>query len=146
MRHPKQTPHLFPRSRAFAATTFLLAGCGALAMAHDGPKPPEDELQLPLLLAGGEAGVAGVAGVAESPQTIATRWAAACMAAIDAWQHGKATTVQADLLNWLLANGILRNDIHELGDSLPLLVNEYRQIEEGIPKFVEWFKTYYQLG
>ena len=39
MRHHKQTPHLFPRSRAFAATTFLLAGCGALAMAHDGPKP-----------------------------------------------------------------------------------------------------------
>ena len=104
-------------------------------IAHDGPKPPEDELQLPLLLAGGEAGVAGVAGVAESPQTIATRWAAACMAAIDAWQHGKATTVQADLLNWLLASGILRNDIHELGDSIPLLVNEYRQIEEGIPKF-----------
>ena len=98
-------------------------------IAHDGPKPPEDELQLPLLLAGGEA------GVAESPQTIATRWAAVCMAAIDAWQQRKATTVQADLLNWLLANGILRNDIHELGDSLPLLVNEYRQVEEGIPKF-----------
>jgi hypothetical protein len=98
-------------------------------IAHDGPKPPEDELQLPLLLAG------GVAGEAESPQTIAARWAAACMAAIDAWQQGKATTVQADLLNWLLASGILRNDIHELGDSIPLLVNEYRQVEEGIPKF-----------
>ena len=96
---------------------------------HDGPKPPEDELQLPLLLAGGEA------GVAESPRTIAARWAAVCMAAIDAWQLGKATTVQADLLNWLLASGILRNNIHELGDSLPLLVNEYRQVEEGIPKF-----------
>jgi hypothetical protein len=98
-------------------------------IAHDGPKPPEDELQLPLLLAGGEA------GVAESPETIAARWAAVCMAAIDAWQQGKATTVQADLLNWLLANGILRNDIHALGDSIPLLVNEYRQVEEGIPKF-----------
>jgi hypothetical protein len=98
-------------------------------IAHDGPKPPEDELQLPLLLAGGEA------GEAESPQTIAARWAAVCMAAIDAWQQDRATTVQADLLNWLLANGILRNDIHELGDSIPLLVNEYRQVEEGIPKF-----------
>ena len=98
-------------------------------VAHDGSKPPEDELQLPLLFAGGEA------GVAESPQTIAARWAAVCMAAIDAWQLGKATTVQADLLNWLLASGILRNDIQELGDSIPLLVNEYRQIDEGIPKF-----------
>jgi hypothetical protein len=39
-------------------------------IAHDGPKPPEDELQLPRLLAGGEV------GVAESPQTIAARWAA----------------------------------------------------------------------
>jgi hypothetical protein len=101
-------------------------------IAHDGPKPPEDELQLPLLLAGGEA---GTVGAAELPQAIAARWAAVCMAAIDAWQQGKATTVQADLLNWLLANGILRNDIHALGDSIPLLVNEYRQIEEGIPKF-----------
>lgn len=101
-------------------------------IAHDGSKPPEDELQLSLLLTGGDA---GEAGVAESPQTIATRWAAVCTAAIDAWQQGTATTVQADLLNWLLAGGILRNDIQELGDSIPLLVNEYRQIDEGIPKF-----------
>ena len=98
-------------------------------VAHDGPKPPEDELSLPLLM---DVGPAEVAATAE---TIAARWANVCTAAVIAWHAGQATTVQTDLLNWLLANGLLRNDPRELGDWIPQLVNEYRQVEEGIPKF-----------
>ncbi|MFM8804223.1 MAG: DUF1549 and DUF1553 domain-containing protein, partial [Planctomycetia bacterium] len=102
-------------------------------VAHDGPAAPEDDLHLPLLLAG------NTADAPPSPQAIAARFAAVCTAALDAWQQGTATTVQADLLNWLLAHGILRNDLRDLRDGSPvpilLLVNEYRQIEEGIPKF-----------
>ena len=111
-------------------------------VAHDGPQPPEDELWLPLLLVedGPAAGMPIAGGHAAdrdgaSPPAIAIRWARACTDAIDAWRQGRATTVQADLLNWLLANGILRNSTAELGDWIPLLVNEYRQVEEGIPKF-----------
>lgn len=98
-------------------------------VAHDAPKPPEDELPLPLLIVGDET------EAVPSPEAVAARWARACGAAIHDWRHGRGTAVQVDLLNWLLRMGILRNELHDLGESIPPLVNEYRQIEEGIPKF-----------
>ena len=98
-------------------------------VAHDGPKPPEDELLMPLLFLGDKA------DTVVSPQAIATRWASAARAAIESWRRGEATAVQAELLNWMLDNSVIRNDIHEMGDWIPLLVNEYRQVEQGIPKF-----------
>jgi hypothetical protein len=106
------------------------------SVAHDGPQPPEDELRLPLLLA--EEGLVADSPAkdgAAAPPALAARWARVCTDAIDALRQGRATTLQADLLNWLLASGILRNSTAELGDWIPLLVNEYRQVEEGIPTF-----------
>ena len=91
---------------------------------HDQPQPPADELDVPLLIA--------AAGGEHAPAAALT---AAGLAAVDAFAGGDASAAQAQLLNWLITAGLLRNRAAEFDEHTRLLVNRSRQLDEQIPRF-----------
>ncbi|MCA9180671.1 MAG: DUF1553 domain-containing protein, partial [Planctomycetales bacterium] len=90
------------------------------AVLHDAPHPPLDELtRFQPLLAG------------EPPQSfeqVLDRYAGWFQGALQAWGEERATTDDVWLINWLLANGLLRNQLEE-DPALAELVTRYRQTE-----------------
>ena len=90
------------------------------AVLHDGPHPPLDELtRFQPLLAGPPP---------KTIEQIVERYASWFGGAIQAWSEGRATSDDVWLINWLMANGLLSNQL--AGTTvIEKLVDRYRQTE-----------------
>ena len=95
---------------------------------HESPSPPQDELRTPLLF---------LPPAGESPldHDWAGLWKAVCDTALEHWMQDKALPEEVTLLNWLIAEGVIRNQIGKLPKPLKELASDYRKLEESLPKF-----------
>ena len=94
---------------------------------HQTPGVPENDLRLSLRLA--------PASGEWSAETLASHWRQECLAALDRWGRDEANAEDAELLNWLLEHGALRNQLAQLPDDLSKLAEQYRAHESAVPRF-----------
>ncbi|MBU6301341.1 MAG: DUF1553 domain-containing protein [Verrucomicrobia bacterium] len=94
---------------------------------HQTPGVPEDELRLSLRFAP-ESG-------AWTAKSVAVHWRNVCLAALERWSRDAADAEDADLLNWLLEHGALRNQLAQLPGDVAGLAERYRALESAVPRF-----------
>jgi hypothetical protein len=93
---------------------------------HNAPFTPVDELTLMMRWFEGDAPA--------SLEEVAKRYAAICLAGVEAWAAGKATDDDVRLLNWLLDSGLLSNKpAGEQAQATGELVDRYRAVEQAMP-------------
>ncbi|WP_397383680.1 PSD1 and planctomycete cytochrome C domain-containing protein [Prosthecobacter sp.] len=94
---------------------------------HDTPGAPENDLHLSLRLA--------TASPEWNAKGLAAHWLQECAATLERWGRNAANADDADLLNWLLEHGALRNQLEQLPGDLQKLAEQYRGIESAVPRF-----------
>ena len=95
---------------------------------HESPSPPQNELKTPLLFI-------PAPGDSQPDADWAALWKAVCEKTVDHWMQDKASPEEVALLNWLIAEGLVRNQIGKFPKPLKELALDYRRLEESLPKF-----------
>jgi hypothetical protein len=68
-------------------------------------------------------------------ESLAAHWRNVCLAALERWNRDAADAEDADLLNWLLEYGALRNQLAQLPGDVAGLAERYRALESAVPRF-----------
>ena len=95
------------------------------AVVHSIGQEPKDEIPFASLLTGGSD--------PGDRAALADRMAAVFSEAVKAWGDGRATDAQANLVDWLLQKGLIRNTVSATPE-LQAQVQSYRSLEQTVPQ------------